>query len=224
MVGNLNQDIDDEEGLDEILDEASHTLKDAFNAPPAAVIKPIESKNGPAATEEHILSELCNDISQMMQTAATPNRHNPQKDNEEFIAKVLQMQTQLNTDNQSNSNEDKLLDDLLRAFSGNEPLETAADETAFDAAVDGLVQRLLSKDILHAPLADLAVRYEPWLQCNTSHAEFARFKRQATIVRQIVAAFERADYDADRDAAQLTALVGELQELGPPPDALLVSD
>mmetsp|Transcript_9944 Transcript_9944/g.25613 ORF Transcript_9944/g.25613 Transcript_9944/m.25613 type:complete len:307 (-) Transcript_9944:38-958(-) len=90
--------------------------------------------------------------------------------------------------------------------------------------IDGLMRQLLSKEVLHQPMADIAAKYPGWLEAQRaagalSAAELAKYEEQHACIRQVCALYEAEpiDFDAVVEAMQ------KVQAHGQPP-AEIVSE
>lgn len=75
--------------------------------------------------------------------------------------------------------------------------------------IDGLMRQLLSKEVLHQPMADIAAKYPGWLEAQRaagalSAAELAKYEEQHACIRQVCALYEAEpiDFDAVVEAMQ----------------------
>lgn len=54
-----------------------------------------------------------------------------------------------------------------------------------------------------------------------SPASLEKYKQQHEIVKSIVALFRKSDFSDERDGKEVARLVGEMQDLGGPPEQVL---
>lgn len=80
--------------------------------------------------------------------------------------------------------------------------------------VDVVMQHLLSKDVLYAPMKEILQLYPPWLQRQQSGAlpadELARYQQQYECVRRLVDAYE----EEQQDPGRIMTLLQEVREGG----------
>ncbi|KNE70133.1 hypothetical protein AMAG_15110 [Allomyces macrogynus ATCC 38327] len=101
-------------------------------------------------------------------------------------------------------------------------MESLADSSEFESVLEGMMESLMSKDILHEPLKDLAAKYPAYLEANKSALpadEYAKYEKQYALITEICVI-----YDAGREeeeAKKIVALMTEVQDLGQPPAELL---
>ncbi|KAJ3359953.1 hypothetical protein GGF32_008856 [Allomyces javanicus] len=101
-------------------------------------------------------------------------------------------------------------------------MESLADSSEFESVLEGMMESLMSKDILHEPLKDLAAKYPAYLEANKATLpadEYAKYEKQYALITEICVI-----YDAGREeeeAKKIVALMTEVQDLGQPPAELL---
>lgn len=87
------------------------------------------------------------------------------------------------------------------------------------------MNELISKELLHEPMKDLAKQYPQWLQENKhkiEEAEYERFSAQYKIVLKIITIFEKSDSELKPDESKIvTELMQEMQSHGNPPESLM---
>ena len=114
----------------------------------------------------------------------------------------------------------------LSAASAEAAGDADADADAPDAdpalagLASGLLHAMLAKDVMAAPMREIADKYPPWLAANRSSlppADLDRYQRQAAIVTRVVAHYE----DAAPNMDALFSLLQEMQACGAPPQAIV---
>ncbi|KAH7105085.1 Pex19 protein [Auriculariales sp. MPI-PUGE-AT-0066] len=91
---------------------------------------------------------------------------------------------------------------------------------------EGLLQQLMSKEILYEPLRDLSEKYPGYIKEHRATIpvdDLVRYEEQSSLVSQIVASFERPDYSDDdpTKAAEVLRLMNEMQAKGSPPQEIM---
>ncbi|RMZ66278.1 PEX19 [Pyrenophora seminiperda CCB06] len=101
-------------------------------------------------------------------------------------------------------------------------------EEDFSKVLMGMMEQLTNKDILYEPMKELDDKFPTWMDKNkakTQKDDLARYEEQQTLVREIVARFERKGYSDDnaQDREFIVERMQKMQAAGsPPPD--LVGD
>lgn len=105
---------------------------------------------------------------------------------------------------------------------------TGADgEEDLPELLDGLMDQLMSKELLAEPIAELKVKYPEYLSSEEARSlpreEKDRYQRQSAIIQQISDIFDDPTYkDSDKQTRErIAALMQEMQEAGQPPKHLL---
>ncbi|KAF9405855.1 Peroxisome chaperone and import receptor [Podila epigama] len=105
-------------------------------------------------------------------------------------------------------------------------MEGMAEGGDFQNVLEGMMEQLMSKDILYEPMFDLQQRYPQWLKDTKdkiSEAEYARYEKQYGYVKEIVEFFDKPDFD-DKNEAQnksIIDLMQGMQDCGQPPSDIL---
>lgn len=89
-----------------------------------------------------------------------------------------------------------------------------------NSLVDGLMQHLLSKDVLYEPMREIGEKYPAWLASHRNTLapdELQRYEKQLGYIRQICALYETSPNDFSR----LMALLQEMQDCGQPPEDIV---
>ncbi|KAG0315272.1 Peroxisome chaperone and import receptor [Dissophora globulifera] len=105
-------------------------------------------------------------------------------------------------------------------------MEGMAEGGDFQNVLEGMMEQLMSKDILYEPMLDLQQKYPQWLKDNKdkiSAEEYARYEKQHEYVKEIVAFFDRPDFDDKNDAQakSVIELMQGMQDCGQPPADIL---
>lgn len=117
-----------------------------------------------------------------------------------------------------------LLGRLFSGFSGvDKQQDDAGGKLASTSVLSGLVNSMLSKEILYPSLKNVESQYESWL---LRHSELSRdvavYERQLSIIKRICSVFEEESDDPKRSALVLE-LIQKMEDLGPPPEDLVNS-
>ncbi|KAG0334125.1 hypothetical protein BG004_000544, partial [Podila humilis] len=96
----------------------------------------------------------------------------------------------------------------------------------FQNVLEGMMEQLMSKDILYEPMLDLQQKYPQWLQDNKgkiSESEYARYEKQYGYVKDIVAFFDKPGFDEKSNAQSKSVieLMQNMQDCGQPPADIL---
>ena len=87
-------------------------------------------------------------------------------------------------------NQDENVDDLL------DNLNSLMDNGEFDSLLSGVMDQIMSKELLYDPLKDLSSKYPEFLlksKDSLSKEEFNRFERQFNIVNEIISVYDNGD-------------------------------
>lgn len=127
--------------------------------------------------------------------------------------------------------ESKIMEQLLADLS-NEGGDSGMFESLLGGGegADGMISSLLSvlatKEVLYEPMKELDEKFPPWIEANSSKLsseDLARYKKQQSIVRSVVAKFEDPNYsDSDEaSSAYISEKMSEMQETGSVPSELV---
>ncbi|ESP02172.1 hypothetical protein LOTGIDRAFT_185973 [Lottia gigantea] len=92
-------------------------------------------------------------------------------------------------------------------------------------AMQGMMQMLLSKEVLYPSLKEIASKYPKWLEANKSvveEVEYTRYDKQYELMNAICVEYE-AEQETDSDDVKrerfenLMGIMQQMQELGQPP-------
>ncbi|KAG7378254.1 Peroxisome chaperone and import receptor [Phytophthora pseudosyringae] len=93
-------------------------------------------------------------------------------------------------------------------------------QSDFQDLVDGMMQQLLSKDVMYDPMKQICERYPEWLaekEPLLSKEDYERYGKQYQYFQQIVAMYE----SEPDNYARLSELMQEMQETGQPPSEIV---
>jgi len=112
----------------------------------------------------------------------------------------------------TSANEDDLLEQMLNEFDNN---------TGYQGLVQGMMQQLLSKDVLYEPMKEMRDKYPAWLRENQSklpQAEFEKYVVQYNHIEEILFVYEK---EGDKDFDKILKLMREMQECGHVPTEIV---
>lgn len=104
-----------------------------------------------------------------------------------------------------------------------EEAQTKINETV--PQIFGLMQNLLSKELLYPALKDLSPKFDEWLLKNgqtLSNTDRTRFKDQKNIIDKIIEVFDDETLDNQQIFERNLDLMEKMQSLGSPPEELTV--
>ncbi|KAJ3117606.1 hypothetical protein HDU96_006204 [Phlyctochytrium bullatum] len=102
-------------------------------------------------------------------------------------------------------------------------LEALMGSGEFEGMFEGMMQQIMSKDLLYEPMKDLVAKYPEWLDANkgtVSEEDFARYQKQLTIIQDIVTVYD-SNLEAEEETKRVTDLMQQMQECGNPPEAIM---
>ncbi|KAI9142204.1 Pex19 protein, partial [Paraphysoderma sedebokerense] len=107
-------------------------------------------------------------------------------------------------------------------------MDGLADSDEFQNVLEGMMQQLMSREILYEPLKDLAVKYPEYLSNNKSsipEEDYKRYTEQHGIVQQIVTIYNSTSgrEETEAESKQVVDLLQKMQDCGQPPPELLKS-
>ncbi|KAI7877060.1 Pex19-domain-containing protein [Lichtheimia hyalospora FSU 10163] len=105
-------------------------------------------------------------------------------------------------------------------------LESMADSGEFENLLEGMMQQLMSKELLYEPMKHMAENYTSWLEDNKdkiSAADYERYQKQHELCKQVVAKYESPEFDDKNEAKakELMDLMQKMQDLGQPPASMM---
>lgn len=123
------------------------------------------------------------------------------------------------------------------------------DDDELGGLLDGMMAQLMSKEVLEEPMAELAQKVSghghrarqqtivgtAWKHAEQSQypeylanppkdvsaADLEKYKKQHDLVKQICDVFKRPNYEDSTDGKEVARLVGEMQDLGGPPNEIM---
>ncbi|GAC94659.1 hypothetical protein PHSY_002232 [Pseudozyma hubeiensis SY62] len=119
---------------------------------------------------------------------------------------------------------------LLAALGGSgdlSGLEGAMDNPELTKMLEGMMDELMSRDILYEPLKELRDKYPPYLagseSAGISAEDRKRYEEQSRYITEIVKIFDEPGYDAKDKvkAAKVQELMNQMQDCGSPPKEIV---
>ncbi|CAK1593000.1 unnamed protein product [Parnassius mnemosyne] len=143
----------------------------------------------------------------------------------EAITRTLQ---NLNTDTE-NLQTPFSENDLANMFANFNMGEGGQDSNMFVPFMQGMMQSLLSKEVLYPSLKDLVDRYPTWLAENKGkieQSEYERFEKQQKLMEEVCAELEPEQESDPEDVKRkrfeiVLNLMQQMQDLGQPPTELV---
>lgn len=173
--------------------------------------------------------ELLAQLGQFAQAAAKAEHDNPSSmaDLEANLSRTMNHLAQ-NAKDLENCPTGAFNEDFLKAMTDMN-LESGEGELDFLPLMQGMMQNLLSKDVLYPALKDLQEKYPAWLEekkSSLSAEELNRYNRQLSLVSEVCSEYEdESSNDADdikrKRFERLLALMQQMQECGQPPSELV---
>ncbi|KAI0266429.1 Pex19 protein family-domain-containing protein [Gloeopeniophorella convolvens] len=117
-------------------------------------------------------------------------------------------------------------DDLAALLSSLGGGPDGVDDDALQGLLEGMMGQLMGKDVLYEPLKELNDKFPSYLESNAdklSASDLERYRAQFASASKIVAAFEDPAFKEDdpQKAAEIVALMSEMQEHGAPPAEIM---
>ncbi|KAI9274340.1 Pex19 protein [Phascolomyces articulosus] len=105
-------------------------------------------------------------------------------------------------------------------------MESLAENGEFENVLEGMMQQLMSKELLYEPMKDMASKYPDWLKENKdklSQAEYEKYEKQHELCKQVVAKYDASNFDEKNEAQsrEIMDLMQKMQDLGQPPASML---
>lgn len=119
--------------------------------------------------------------------------------------------------------------DLANMFNNFNLGEGGQEGNMFLPFMQGMMQSLLSKEVLYPSLKELVDKYPSWLNENKAkieQSEYERFEKQQTLMQQVCAELEN-ELDSDSEEVKrkrfekVLELMQKMQDLGQPPTELV---
>ncbi|KAF9977296.1 Peroxisome chaperone and import receptor [Actinomortierella ambigua] len=208
----FNPDEDDEEGMD---------LNDEFTKQLAAGMEDLmKEMNG-----NENLQKTFEEMFKSVESATAGSTSSPATGGsfQDRIAKTmdkLKDSSEQADAKAAESSDEALMAEMMRQMEG------MAEGGDFQNVLEGMMEQLMSKDILYEPMQDLAQKYPSWLEENKgkiSEEDHARYTKQYQYVKEIVEYFERPDFDdsIDSQSKNVIELMQGMQDCGQPPADIL---
>ncbi|GMK53955.1 hypothetical protein CspeluHIS016_0105410 [Cutaneotrichosporon spelunceum] len=98
------------------------------------------------------------------------------------------------------------------------------DDDELGGLLDGMMAQLMSKEVLEEPMMELASKYPAYLEkppAGITPTDVDKYRKQHELVKEILVVFKRPAYTDDKDGKEVARLVGEMQDLGGPPNEIM---
>ncbi|TMW64822.1 hypothetical protein Poli38472_008989 [Pythium oligandrum] len=109
---------------------------------------------------------------------------------------------------------EEMMEEMMKQFEG------MGETSDFQGMVDGMMQQLLSKDVMYDPMKQICERYPAWLaekESLLSKEDYERYGKQYRYFQEIIAVYE----SEPDNFARLSELMQEMQETGQPPSEIV---
>ncbi|XP_020225532.1 peroxisome biogenesis protein 19-2 [Cajanus cajan] len=109
---------------------------------------------------------------------------------------------------------DALMEDWVKQF------EQLAGSQDMESIVETMMQQLLSKEILHEPMKEIAEKYPKWLEehkTSLSKEEYERYSHQYELIRNLNEVYE----NDSGNFTKIVELMQKMQECGQPPNDIV---
>ncbi|KAG0169582.1 Peroxisome chaperone and import receptor [Apophysomyces sp. BC1034] len=245
-----DEDSDLDDLLDDVLDDFNDlSTKEKDTPPPKAestdaaelddVLDSDEFARQLAAGMEELMGqdpEMKNVFEQVWSSLETPGTPEPTKipptagaaagSSSSFQDKIAQTMDKLKESSKevdtsiADTSEDAFMTELMRQ------MESLTENGEFEHVLEGMMQQLMSKDMLYEPMKDLSKKYPGWLDANRAtltKSELEMYEKQYEFCKSIVAKYDDPKFD-EKDESQtkeIMDLMQKMQDLGQPPAALL---
>ncbi|KAF0685728.1 Aste57867_22427 [Aphanomyces stellatus] len=131
----------------------------------------------------------------------------------ESMAKAAEDMEGMDT-NKAEEMGEEMMQEMMKQF------EQMGEKNDFQGLVDGMMQQLLSKDVMYDPMKQICEKYPEWLaekEAHLSKEDYQRYGKQYQYFQQILAVYET---EPD-NYARLSELMQEMQECGQPPSEIV---
>jgi hypothetical protein len=111
-----------------------------------------------------------------------------------------------------NDGSEDFMAEILKQMGGSALGEGGED---FDKFLSGMMEQLVTKEILYQPMKDLDDQFPPWLEKNkekVSKEDMERYTKQRSLVAEIVAKFEESTY-SDSNNADRTYVTTRMEQV-----------
>ncbi|KAJ1953292.1 Peroxisome chaperone and import receptor, partial [Dispira parvispora] len=230
-MGEFISKLDNDRELQESMDTLLKTLQDTEGLPKEgtegevedfdALIESLSGLQGPSGGEATTTADGPS-VTTASSTAS------PSKPTGSFQDKIKSTLNKLDSSSQQaeshiSSQEDS---DMLKGMM--DQMEGLLEGQNFEQMMEGILEQIMTKDVLYEPMKELADKYPAWLEANRdtlSAEDLDNFTRQAQYVRQIVEFYDASDYDEKSETAEgqktIVNLMKEMQDCGQPPKDIL---
>ncbi|KAL7687299.1 putative pex19 protein [Plasmopara halstedii] len=165
-------------------------------------------------------NEDAENIEQLLGSLKTENLPDESDDVHVGVAKTLQNMAKVAEEMegvgtaQVEAMGENMMAEMMKKF------EEMGDKSDFQELVDGMMQQLLSKDVMYDPMKQICERYPEWLadkEMLLEKKDYERYGKQYQYFQRIVATYE----SEPDNFARLSELMQEMQETGQPPSEII---
>ncbi|GAB9462736.1 Peroxisome chaperone and import receptor [Globisporangium polare] len=205
----------EESEIDHLKDSMSKFLEDAQNPEFQEVLEQAFRELGTSADGESIESLLGS-----LKTGVPAAGGDDEDDVSIGVAKTLQNMSKAAEDMEGMETAqleemgEEMMEEMMKKF------EQMGEKSDFQDLVDGMMQQLLSKDVMYDPMLQICERYPEWLaekESLLSKEDYERYGKQYQYFQQIIAVYE----SEPDNFARLSELMQEMQETGQPPSEIV---
>ena len=154
------------------------------------------------------------------------SKMSPEESNAMIEAKLTETLNQMQVNSQGSSNksqEDNPFQNIHAGLPGADSFDNLLP------MMEGMMQSLLSKELLYTPMKDIADKFPDWLADNrykVSDQEFVKYNKQYELTKKICFLYEEEDSSDSSEKKRerfdkVMELMQEMQNLGHPPKELV---
>uniref|UniRef100_K3WTV4 Knr4/Smi1-like domain-containing protein n=1 Tax=Globisporangium ultimum (strain ATCC 200006 / CBS 805.95 / DAOM BR144) TaxID=431595 RepID=K3WTV4_GLOUD len=209
----------EENEMEQLKESMSKFLEDAQNPEFQQVLEQAFRELGTNADGENIES-LLGSLSAKNGAAGGGGNEDDDDDVSIGVAKTLQNMAKAAEDMEGMESAkleemgEEMMEEMMKKF------ESMGEKSDFQDLVDGMMQQLLSKDVMYDPMKQICERYPEWLaekESLLSKEDYERYGKQYQYFQQIIAVYE----SEPDNFARLSELMQEMQETGQPPSEIV---
>lgn len=212
-AGNLNgPDLLDMGALDDIIKQLVATGEGDNDAALNALMHQMQSQLVSELQQADTPTPTCSTGSGVK--ASPPEQGAKEGDVEKTVSKLLEDMASQDTAEGSSVEEDAILNEMMKEF------EKMGGQFNSDDVVDGMMQQLLSKDLMYEPMKQVAEKFPAWLEENKetlSEEEYKQRSKQYQCFQQLIHVYE---VEPD-NTVKLMELMQQVQEFGQPPPEII---
>lgn len=204
-----------------------------FETNMASLLGNIPGNENAEVTPEQIQQNFQRMAEAAAQVMSNPTALQPTTQSNDFASTISQtlQNLSLGAENLQNPFSEQDIMNMFGGMGGGEAAGAGNEQNAFLPFMQGMMQSLLSKEVLYPSLKDILDKFPAWLDENKSKldaAELERYTKQKDLMNEVCTELE-AEQDSDSDTQKrerfdkVLGLMQKMQDLGHPP-AELVGD